>query len=204
MRSKYNTSKDRRAVLPGYPVEFKFTDLDKLKQYFAGDTIVCLRCGKKYRTLSVHLKTIHGMEPDEYRDMYGIPWTYGLSCEETYVLHAEYASQNHADGIFKPFADAAAAKAARSVRRRKRQPVCDGYCMLNIQKMNEGKTGEEQRRRNNAPRKGTLEYQKKMRNRPQCKSPPDRFKYWWSGKKQTDEHVRKRTRRHNHGNQHST
>lgn len=200
MPSKYKTAKDRAAVMPGYPVEFKFIDPEKLREYFAGDTIVCLQCGKQYRTLGVHLQTMHDMEPDEYRDIYGIPWTYGLSCGETTSLHAEDARQQQADGVFRPFADAAAAEAARLARHRKRQPVRDTYSMRNLEMLNAGKTGEAQRRREAAPKRGTPDYREKMQNRHQCKNPPDSFRKWWEGKEQTDEHVLKRTGYHKKSN----
>ena len=44
-------------VLPGYPKQDRFETPEALEVYFGGADIVCLRCGKKYRTLGVHLQT---------------------------------------------------------------------------------------------------------------------------------------------------
>ena len=103
----------RRGILPGFPKEFKFKDLDGLKGYFSGSKIQCLRCGKMYRKLGLHLKAIHNMEVDEYKEIYGIPWTKGLSCAETSELHAKEARQRIADGAFSVSAEQAAVARSR-------------------------------------------------------------------------------------------
>jgi len=69
-------------VLPGYPVEPRKFTLEEIRAYFSGDRIVCLRCGKPYGSLGVHLKAIHGLSDDEYREMYGLPWRRGLTGTE--------------------------------------------------------------------------------------------------------------------------
>lgn len=42
------------------------------------DFIVCMECGRKQRTLKRHLKTAHGMTPDQYRQDYGLPRDYPM------------------------------------------------------------------------------------------------------------------------------
>ena len=186
--------KKRRAVLPGFPVEFKFTNYSDLSEYFGGSRITCLRCGKEYRTLGVHLKSIHGIEPDEYRDMYGIPWTYGLSCAATSSLHSEIAKDNFISG--KWVATAEKALALRGLPHRSRVAVRDETFWLNLKKMNAGKSGEEAARRKGQSRRGTPEFREKMLNRPQCQrefQEAHGIIGWWKGKKQSPEHIAKRT-----------
>ena len=193
MPSKFNDKQARGRVLPGFPIEEKFLTPESLAEYFGGSTIVCLQCGKRYRTLGVHLKTIHGMEPDEYREIYGIPWTYGLSCAATSDLHAEDARRKIADGIFEPgkYLDRAAA-----ATQKKRQPVRDVLSARNLKEMNKGKTGEDAARRRAATKRGTPEYSEVMRNRPQVQMAKEFLRKYWIGKEQTDEHVFNRTGHH--------
>ena len=188
--------RQRRKELPGYPKEFVFDDPGKLKEYFSGEKIICLRCGKSYRTLGVHLKTIHGMEPDEYRMIYGIPWTYGLSCSETKELHANFAKEMIEAGIFVPSLEQAEIARGHLDRQKDRQPIRDAYTQANLEKMNEGKTGEDAERRKQALKRGTQEYREMLRNRPQTKTFGKRMAKYWKGRKQTDDHVFKRTGHH--------
>lgn len=71
-------SKARRSVLAGFPVEEAFESVEAVREYLSHDKIMCLRCGKEYHRLGVHLQRIHGMTPDQYKSMYKIPWGYGL------------------------------------------------------------------------------------------------------------------------------
>jgi predicted transcriptional regulator len=56
-----------------------------LKSVFP-DHIVCLDCGKGFKTLKRHIGTDHGMTPDEYRRKWGLPATYPM-------VAAEYAAE---------------------------------------------------------------------------------------------------------------
>lgn len=195
MTSKY-TSENRRSVLPGFPKNEKFQSQEQLDEYFTQENIVCLQCGKEYRTLGVHLKTIHNIEPDEYRDIYGIPWTYGLSCAETRELHANDAKLKLETGIWKPPSAEQARLARNSANRRKRQPVSEMITARNLAIMNKDKTGKEAERRRNAPKRGTPEFKQMMRNRPVSEQTKEMLSGWWKDKEQTDEHVFKRTGYH--------
>jgi hypothetical protein len=86
-----------RIVLPGYPVTRPFGSIEDVKEYLSGDRIICLLCGKSYRALGCHLPKIHDIDADKYREMYGIPWTYGLACSET----RETLSRNTIENIKK-------------------------------------------------------------------------------------------------------
>ncbi len=49
-----------------------------IKQSVKPDYIVCLEDGKKQKMLKRHLKTAHGMTPDEYRERWGLPRDYPM------------------------------------------------------------------------------------------------------------------------------
>lgn len=194
MASKFATPEARRAVLAGYPMQQKIDSPEALETYFSGNKITCLRCGKKYRTLGLHLKTIHQMEPDEYRGIYGIPWTYGLSCSETTKLHSDDALQKIADGTFD--ATGKFLHLARAVKHKPRQAVRDVLSARNLEKMNAGKDGSVVARRKLMPKRGTPEHADNMRARPQTEKAKEWMPTFWVGKEQTDEHVFNRTGYH--------
>lgn len=194
MTSKVNDKQARRRTIQGFPIEGKFLTPESIAEYFCGATITCLRCGKRYRTLGVHLKTIHSMEPDEYRDMYGIPWSYGLSCASTTQLHSDNAKMKIETGVFVPSKEQA--KIARMSPRRNRHPVQSVWTYRALEKMNAGKTGEDKKRRDAASKRGTPEFKEKMRARPQTEQAKKMLSTYWKGKKQTDDHVFKRTGYH--------
>lgn len=198
MSSKYADKRARRNLLPGFPVEDRFTTPEGLAEYFGGAKITCLRCGKMYRTLSVHLKTIHEMEPDEYKEIYGIPWTYGLSCAATTQLHSDHAKHMIDSGTWTPSAEQAALARGSLDKQRKRQPVRDVLTKRNLDALNKGKSGEEARRRKAAPKRGTPEYKEAMRQRPQAQGEDKKefLRTYWKGRKQSPEHVAKRMARH--------
>lgn len=180
--------------MPGFPVETKFTTPEALADYFGdGNSITCLRCGQKYRKLGLHLLKIHEMEPDEYRAIYGIPWTYGLDCSETTEIASENMRSRIANGDIVPPRDLY--KKAIAAARKPRQPVRDVLTARNLAKMNAGKDGTRQpdKRRASMARVGTPEFKEKMRNRPQMEKAKEMLRTYWKGKEQTDEHVFNRT-----------
>ena len=175
-----------------YPKTQKFLFPEDLASYFSGDRIVCLRCGKNFKALGIHLKTMHSMSVEKYKKIYGIPWTYGLLCADTKAIKGEQAKEKYRLGIWeKPTAERARA-ANKLANRRPRQPVRNVLTKRNLDAMNEGKTGEDAIRRKNAPKRGTVEFRKKMANRPQSKNPSPNLINWWKGKKQSEDHKRKR------------
>lgn len=119
----------RRVILTGYPVEPRPMSLAEVENYFKGDKMVCLRCGKPYRKPGVHLLNIHSLTVDDYRGLYGLPWTKGLAGEQTKALHAANALATIAAG--KDFGSAAHRAKAHKTPRRKAQPFFRELAMRN-------------------------------------------------------------------------
>lgn len=71
-----------RRVRPGYPIEKPFDTVRDAREYLGSDRIVCLRCGKLYKSLNIHL-TVHSWTVDQYKEFYGLPWSVGLASKET-------------------------------------------------------------------------------------------------------------------------
>lgn len=74
---------------PGYPVNKSFSSFDDVKRYLAGDEITCLLCGNGFQSLPPHLRSIHGMSADEYKEMFGITYTSGLVSGAYHELRSE-------------------------------------------------------------------------------------------------------------------
>lgn len=192
MPSPYNESKAARyKVLPGFPDRRVFKTPEEISEYFSQERITCLECGKKYKTLGVHLKSIHGMEPDEYREAHGIPWTYGLQCPETKTKHSELAKEMISNGIW--VLDRDIHVKARKAPHRPRQPFRGELVRRNLEILNAGKDGHYSRIKRQRPKRGTDEFKKVMRarNLPQ----KEILKTYWVGKTQSDEHKQKRFRK---------
>jgi hypothetical protein len=89
----------RRKVHPGFPVDPRPFTYAEIQDYFAGvDVITCLRCGRSLKRLAMHLERIHSMKEDEYREMYGLPWSYGLVCMETNEAYSQALRKRIDDG----------------------------------------------------------------------------------------------------------
>ena len=78
----------RRALKPGYPVTTPFKTRSEVNEYFSGDQITCLLCGRQFRELHVHLKKIHSKTVEWYREHYGLRWRRGLTCDELWNIHS--------------------------------------------------------------------------------------------------------------------
>lgn len=75
----------------------KFGSIQEVREYLKGEKIVCLECGKEYRKIGgSHLKT-HGMTDEEYREKYGIPWSYPLASSETSKRYSEFRKRYLSD-----------------------------------------------------------------------------------------------------------
>ena len=107
----------RRKVLPGYPIETVFSDPHDVGEYLNSDRIVCLRCGKTYRTLGKHLQ-VHGWTVTQYREFYGLPWRTGLIASGTKLLMRNHGLQNIAAGVISVFSDKTLQKAWRAPHRK--------------------------------------------------------------------------------------
>ena len=65
------------------PREIKlFTNKEDIKKYYIGDRIQCLICGKWFKSLGNHIE-IHGINTDDYKKMFGLPWSKGLCSSVT-------------------------------------------------------------------------------------------------------------------------
>ncbi len=73
-----NARKHRRRILKGFPIEPRTFTYEEVKEYLSGDKICCLRCGRYFDRLFKHLASIHNISIDEYKTMYGLPWSVGL------------------------------------------------------------------------------------------------------------------------------
>ncbi len=74
---------DVHAALKHAPNERKSTPDPQLpavpiKKSVTPDYIISLEDGQKFRSLKRHLKTAHGMTPDEYRSKWGLPRDYPM------------------------------------------------------------------------------------------------------------------------------
>jgi predicted transcriptional regulator len=47
-----------------------------IRRSITPEALVCIDCGKKFRTLKRHLNTEHGLTPDQYRDRWHLPTDY--------------------------------------------------------------------------------------------------------------------------------
>ena len=54
-----------------------------VEDYFDGDRIECLICGKWFKSLATHIVRIHGVTVDEYKIKFNLPWGRGLVANET-------------------------------------------------------------------------------------------------------------------------
>jgi hypothetical protein len=61
-----------------------FKTRHEVERYFSGKTIRCLLCGRRFRRLAFHLAAKHGINTDEYKGEFGLPWTRGLTCVESH------------------------------------------------------------------------------------------------------------------------
>jgi hypothetical protein len=70
--------KAKRSILPGFPKNFVFETREQIETYLASERVTCLLCGHNYRILETHLRSVHEITGDDYRSMYGLPFTRGL------------------------------------------------------------------------------------------------------------------------------
>ena len=55
------------------------------------DHIVCLEDGKKYASLTKHLRVTHGLTPDEYRSKWRLPSDYPMAAPDYAALRSKNA-----------------------------------------------------------------------------------------------------------------
>ena len=195
-----STPEERRRVLPGYPKDLVFKNYEEYKQYFVGDRIICLLCGKHYRSLGNHLRVSHETTIEDYKKKYGILWGKSLICNEYYEIRSKEAKKTIANGKLIPQTLEGRRKQAELARKYKRKPrdfkLHTVSSQDNIKKYNElhGFDGEKTRiKKENQTKWGTEEFKKVMANRPQCNLFAEGYKNYWKGKKQSEDHKRKKS-----------
>ena len=62
-----------------------------IKKSVTRDAIICLECGKKFRSIRRHLMNAHGLEPTEYRAKWGLPRDYPLTAPSYAERRSELA-----------------------------------------------------------------------------------------------------------------
>ena len=77
----------RREVIPG-----AFTSQAQLDAWYDNDKLRCHICGEEHAGLYRHVGMAHGVDTREYKKMYGIPMTYGLSGKATREKHRQSAA----------------------------------------------------------------------------------------------------------------
>jgi hypothetical protein len=68
----------------GYPWDGRFKTKEEVVDYFAGDKIICLLCGRELRCLGRHLRARHGVVVEDYCVRFGLPLERGLTCEPSH------------------------------------------------------------------------------------------------------------------------
>ncbi len=65
-----------------------------LKDIVKAKYVVCLECGKKFKTLKAHLRKAHGLMPKEYYQRYGLDRKkYPLVCKEYSAARSKMATE---------------------------------------------------------------------------------------------------------------
>ena len=73
----------RRRPLKGFPIPFAPMTLKEVREYYSHSKLQCLICGRLRGSLGNHLR-IHGVTVDDYKELYGLPWTVGLAGREAF------------------------------------------------------------------------------------------------------------------------
>ncbi len=99
-----------------YPWRGKFGTKAEIDDYFAGNKVECLLCGKLFKTLPTHLERTHGITADDYREQYGLPWKRGLCGVGTSEKLSKNMLERQKNG-FRPPIEAAQKKSVTATRR---------------------------------------------------------------------------------------
>lgn len=95
----------------------KFESRAEVDAYLAHNRIQCLECGKTFEFLGAHLKRVHGMDADGYRDAWGLPAGTPLAGLSYRAWHAAKIRRMQDDGSLDYSHLPAASEAARNARR---------------------------------------------------------------------------------------
>jgi len=76
----------------------KFSTRAQVTAYLNSDLIECLECGQRFAFLVNHLRRIHGMRCDEYREAWGLPAMTPLAGQIYRAKHREKIKKMQSDG----------------------------------------------------------------------------------------------------------
>tara|TARA_R100000654_G_C2607975_1_gene116199 strand:- start:41 stop:502 length:462 start_codon:yes stop_codon:yes gene_type:complete len=137
---------------------------------------------------------------DDYKKKYGILWGKSLICNELKGIRSDKTKERIDNGEFIPKTLEGRRKQAELARKSKRKPRSLKLHAVssqdNIKKYNDlhgfdGSITKEKEK--NRTKVGTPEFKKKMAERPQCNFFGEKYKYYWIGKKQSDEWKKKKS-----------
>ncbi|GKX44557.1 hypothetical protein SOASR015_35910 [Pectobacterium carotovorum subsp. carotovorum] len=95
----------------------RINNRDELNEYLNHDKIECLECGRRFSFLPVHLKRIHQMTADEYRDRHNLPVSAPLAGLSYRAAHRDKLARMVQSGEFNYSHLNAASKAAKNAGR---------------------------------------------------------------------------------------
>jgi hypothetical protein len=99
-----------------FPWRGKFKSKQEIDNYFSGDKVLCLLCGKWFKSLHPHLIRIHDVGAEDYREKYGLPWKHGLCGKATSHKLSNPMNKRRENG-FAPDTDAAREKSIQAKKR---------------------------------------------------------------------------------------
>ncbi len=116
------------------PIKFSKAEVD---QYFSGDRIQCLICGKTYKRLAIHIY-MHDLTEDDYRELYGLPWRRGLCGIDAFKAYSNAMHVRIGEGYMPPCNKENRAKAHTAIREHgmRTQPFKREICRENISHSN--------------------------------------------------------------------
>ena len=79
----------------------KFETKEEVDEYFSGEKIECLECGKMFFSLGNHITRIHHISVDEYKTKYGLPATRGLAGTIAYKNYSDHVKDLMERGLVK-------------------------------------------------------------------------------------------------------
>lgn len=79
-------------------MRIRFTATAQVVAYLSSDRIECLECGKRFAFLANHIRRVHGIDSDEYRELWGLPTMTPLAGQSYRTAHREKMQRMQTDG----------------------------------------------------------------------------------------------------------
>lgn len=73
------------------PVPSTLVPAVQVRKSIRPDAIVCLECGQSYKSIRRHLRTSHGLSPEEYRRRWNLPSDYPVAAPDYSAKRSEMA-----------------------------------------------------------------------------------------------------------------